>query len=729
MRLWNCSEVKPLQTLVTLLLLSSAPLRAEPWPLDKVAALTDIAWRAGLHISPNGRWLAYTVTLPETVERIGEYTPSQLTLDGATKRHQARLTNLESGQTIVMGKETAYSWGTAFSPAGDQVAFFSDEDGTIELHLFDLKSRQTRAVAGLKPAMNFSFERPRWSPDGSSVVVPSLPEEPLSRPEPRAAGVEVLSTKSPPEETSVPHWMKSRLAIVRVEDGSFQLAGAEARYIRHYAVSPDGKSLAYAHYSHNLEGSQVQLFSIRCIDLRSLEDRLLADSLRLRYGTEWSWSPDSAKIAYLTGRQADGKVGVLDTGDGSSQTFEGAPNLDWSGGERAPVWSRDSNTIYACDGSKVYAFDLSKGDFRTVAQAEGWSFRGLFSPLEDATGWPSGERGHLLASGPDGQDGFWSLTPKTGQLELVKSHPASISSAPYRTIATPDGKQLIFLTSNVRDPGSVWTLNVTDKALKKVVEPNPFLQTGAFGERKVVSWQSSDGKTLSGVLLLPPGYKSGPLPTVFWVYGGQEGTYSKDRFGLAGYPVFNFEVLASRGYAVFQPEIPIRPGHPMEDINGSVLSAADELIRLGYTDPDRMALMGQSYGSYTVLCLLVQSPRFKAAVLTAAVVHPDLYADFLRSPTYYLDGQGNLGVTPWQNPQLYRDNSPFFAMDRITAPVLIGQGSDDSPEISKAIYTALKQLGKDAELRIYQNEEHVLSNPGNVEDFWKRRLEFLEKHL
>ena len=167
----------------------------------------------------------------------------------------------------------------------------------------------------------------------------------------------------------------------------------------------------------------------------------------------------------------------------------------------------------------------------------------------------------------------------------------------------------------------------------------------------------------------------------------------------------------------------------MEDIGKAVLSGADELIRLGYTDPDRMAVMGQSYGSYTVLCLLVQTQRFKAAVLTAAVVHPDLYADYLRNPPYYLDGQGNLGTTPWQSPQVYRDNSPFFAMDRISTPILIGQGSEDSAETARAIYTALKDLGKDAELRIYENEEHVLSNPANVEDFWQRRLKFLEEHL
>ena len=203
--------MKPLKTLLALLLALSAPLHAQPWPLDKVASLTDISWREGLHVSPDGRWLAYTVELPDTVDQIGEYAPSELTLDAATHRHQARLTNLSSGETLVLGSQSAYSWGTSFSPGGDRIAFYSDQNGPIQLYLYSLESREAKPISGLRPAMNFSFERPRWSPDGELVVVPCQQDE-ASPGAGSQASVEVLSTRDTESIQSAPNWFRARLA-------------------------------------------------------------------------------------------------------------------------------------------------------------------------------------------------------------------------------------------------------------------------------------------------------------------------------------------------------------------------------------------------------------------------------------------------------------------------------------------------------------------------------------
>jgi dipeptidyl aminopeptidase/acylaminoacyl peptidase len=148
--------------------------------------------------------------------------------------------------------------------------------------------------------------------------------------------------------------------------------------------------------------------------------------------------------------------------------------------------------------------------------------------------------------------------------------------------------------------------------------------------------------------------------------------------------------------------------------------------------------MGQSYGSYCVLALIAQSHRFKAAVITAAVIHPDLIADYLQmqsdgatpSIEYWERGQGNIGGTPWQYPERYLRNSPIFAFDQIETPVLIGQGSrDGNLTASDSIFVGLRRLGKRVEYRIYENEDHVIERPENVIDFWQRRLEFLDQHL
>ena len=128
--------------------------------------------------------------------------------------------------------------------------------------------------------------------------------------------------------------------------------------------------------------------------------------------------------------------------------------------------------------------------------------------------------------------------------------------------------------------------------------------------------------------------------------------------------------------------------------------------------------------------LPILTDRFKAAIITAAVLHPDLFADYLRATGYYEHGQGNMGGTIWEQRDRYFANSPLFLFDNIQTPLLIGQGERDGDLApSEAIFTALERLGKPVEYRLYQGEGHVLTQTPNVIDFWHRRLEFLAEHL
>jgi dipeptidyl aminopeptidase/acylaminoacyl peptidase len=196
------------------------------------------------------------------------------------------------------------------------------------------------------------------------------------------------------------------------------------------------------------------------------------------------------------------------------------------------------------------------------------------------------------------------------------------------------------------------------------------------------------------------------------------------------------QVLTTRGYAVFSPDAPLAVGTPLRGLADTVLPGVNKVIEMGIADPDRLAVMGQSYGSYSVLALLVQTTRFKAAVITA-VVASDILAGYLYMNNdgtdgtgYYEEGQGGMGGTPWQYPERYRDNSPIFLFDRIETPLLIGQGEKDGRLIaSDTTFVSLQRLGKEVEYRIYQGEGHVISQKPNVLDFWNRRLEFLAERL
>jgi dipeptidyl aminopeptidase/acylaminoacyl peptidase len=142
------------------------------------------------------------------------------------------------------------------------------------------------------------------------------------------------------------------------------------------------------------------------------------------------------------------------------------------------------------------------------------------------------------------------------------------------------------------------------------------------------------------------------------------------------------------------------------------------VIELGIADPDRLAVMGQSYGSYSVLALLVQTTRFKAAVITA-VVESDILAGYLYMNNdgtdgtgYYEEGQGGMGGTPWQYPNRYYDNSPVYQFEKVETPLLMEHGTMDSLPLwwPDSTFVALRRLGKKVQYANYAGEglaEHL----------------------
>ena len=146
--------------------------------------------------------------------------------------------------------------------------------------------------------------------------------------------------------------------------------------------------------------------------------------------------------------------------------------------------------------------------------------------------------------------------------------------------------------------------------------------------------------------------------------------------------------------------------------------------------------MGQSYGGYSTLALLVQTNRFKAAVATSGVYdifsfYGTLAPDGSDWTSWSESEQGRMGGTPWQYQQRYIDNSPFFFLDRVETPVLLEYGSEDKAAAINAdeAFIGLRRLGKEATLVRYAGEDHVLIGRANQLDLTRRILDWFASHL
>jgi dipeptidyl aminopeptidase/acylaminoacyl peptidase len=244
-----------------------------------------------------------------------------------------------------------------------------------------------------------------------------------------------------------------------------------------------------------------------------------------------------------------------------------------------------------------------------------------------------------------------------------------------------------------------------------------------------------------GALLLPAGYKKGKrYPLIVWIYGGERGSDFIDSFGLSFGGPFNLQLLATRGYAILFPDSAQHLGTPMLDIAKTVLPGVDRIIEMGIADPDRLGVMGHSYGGYSTLSLIIQTKRFKAAIEADGMA--DLMAAYGQmgedgaafQTSITEQGQGLMGGTPWEFRERYIENSPIFFLDRVETPLLIAHGGDDTtvaPFLGDELFVGLRRLGKEAEYAKYRGEGHspLEWSYANQMDFCNRMIDWFEKYL
>jgi len=185
--------------------------------------------------------------------------------------------------------------------------------------------------------------------------------------------------------------------------------------------------------------------------------------------------------------------------------------------------------------------------------------------------------------------------------------------------------------------------------------------------------------------------------------------------------------------------MPLADRDPLRQLPGQVLPAIDHIVEMGIADPDRIGLMGQSYGGYCTLALLTQTRRFRAGISVAGMTNlTSLYGaltekGYSRMLGWAESEQGRMGGSLWARRDDYIENSPLFYADRVDTPLLLVSGTAWQGEAAQSgeAFSALRRLGKRVELRLYEGEDHW---PGawsehSYEDLCERVLGWLAEYL
>ena len=482
-----------------------------------------------------------------------------------------------------------------------------------------------------------------------------------------------------------------------VGDSSFGVAGA--------ALSPDGKRVAFSRSAYNNASRPWLHGEVWVVDVASRVSKKLLSLDREAFGAPgaFAWSPDSKAVAFCASAKA-----LLEGED--------------------PTFSVYENNLYAVNVDHPALVNLSEGFVPNVGGGLGCT-RVVWNATDGKIYVPVDAGARTLPART--KRAVTSAVERT-TLEVVRV-PGEVMSA-----ADVAAGVLVGSVEGPTTPPALYRIDLATGASSAIAQPN----VGALASVEMPAWSSwnfrnSRGEDVEAWYWTPPGFDSTrTYPMVVHYYGG---TLPMKK---------NFENrllwLASNGYVVLFMNPAGTPGYGQKfanyHINDWGFPAATDIIEgteqftkaHRFVDAAQVGNFGHSYGGFMTMHLHTRTKIFRTGIALAGISNIADYWGAGASGYSYTEGTCP-GCYPWNRKDLYVDRSPLFQADKITAPMLLIHGTDDTnvvPTESEQMFTALRMLGREAELVRIKGENHGINSKPSVEQLRDAiMLDWFEKQL
>ncbi len=644
-------------------------------------------------VSPNGRWVAYTVT---EIDKTENRSASDIWIIPTSGGEPRRLTN-----------SPKHDRHPRWSPDGQWIAFESNRSGEFQIYLIRPDGGEAVAIT----SVSTEAQQAIWSPDGRqiafvSAVFPEFSSKPFSESD--------LANKKKSEERD-----KSKV---------------KARVMT---------SLLYRHWDSWVDGKRQHLFVMPVHagaasgdprDVTPGDRDAVPNSTTFSAGDDFDFSPDGEWLAYTATPQPSREEAWSTNHDiyevhlKSGERRQVTRNLAADG---FPRYSPDGQYL-AYRGQTRPGFESDRWQLMRIDRASGES-RSLtadFDSSVDSFVWASDSRSLFLEAEERGRKPLWFVSVDGGQVQRIfeEATNADISVVPREG-------QLIFTHQSMSRPAELARVRIDGSDFHVLTKANDSLFADLRMSKPESVWfDGAAGAKVQMWIVKPPQFESGKkYPLVFWVHGGPQGAFL-DSWSYR----WNPQLWAAQGYVLALPNPRGSTGFGQrftdeisQDWAGKVyedlMNGLAYLGQQSFVDTNRMAAAGASYGGYMMNWFQGHTDVFKTLITHCGVYN--FWNMYGATEEVWFD-EWEHGI-PWQKEDFDKFSPHRFAAKFKTPHLIIHNELDFRIPVTEGmnLFTTLQRKGIPSKFLYFPDEGHWVLKPQNSELWHRTIFDWLQQFL